>query len=82
MNLEQFAGNEYINTEDEKPRSRERSNLNQNRSNRILEPLFPPTGKSAPDFSKSNVNSHKSINFYNNIGQPKLDMIHEDSDMI
>jgi hypothetical protein len=82
MNLEQFAGNQYINIDEEKPRSRERSNLNTRGSNRILEPLFPSTGKSATDFTHSNVNSHKSINFYNNIGQPKLDMIHEDSDMI
>jgi hypothetical protein len=56
--------------------------MNKRGSNRILEPLFPPAGKSATDFNTTKLNSNKSINFYNNIGQPKLDMIHEDSDMI
>ena len=46
MNIEQFAGNQYVNQDEDKPRSRERSNLNSRGSNRILEPLFPPAGKS------------------------------------
>ena len=82
MNIEQFASNDYVTNSEEKPRSRERSNLNPKGGNRILEPLFAPTGKSTTDLNQTNVTSNKSINFYNNFGQPKLDMIHEDSDMI
>jgi hypothetical protein len=41
FNIENFAGN---NSELDKPTSKER--LNPKGSNRVLEPLFPPPGKS------------------------------------
>ena len=82
MNIDQFAGNQFSSM-DEQPVSRDgQRNVNSRGSNRILEPLFPPAGKSQQNFNSNNMESNKSINFYNNIAQPKLDMIHEDSDMI
>ena len=65
-----------------RPKSREvhsRGKNGSNKSNRILEPLFPQNTRS--DLSEKKLSINKSINFYNNIPQPKLDMIHEDGDI-
>jgi hypothetical protein len=54
MNIEQFAGNQFSSM-DEQPASRDRQrNANSRGSNRILEPLFPPAGKSQQNFNSNN----------------------------